>query len=140
MQFKPSAEAVDLAISSQRWYGWMLSSRIDGESRNRIGIDRLQARRNISMRLSKLFMCISDALSKRGEKDMCIMQFTMFEAHFRSPVKNNILKALKLNENKESDQFAEKLAQEILSWVEEGHRPDLFKIERPNVLILARQK
>lgn len=140
MQFKPSPEAVDYAIKSQRWYGWMLSSRIDGESRNRIGIDRLQARRNISMRLSKLFMCISDALKRRGEKEMCILQFTFLDAQFRTPVRDNILKALKLSKNVESSQFSRKIANELLCWVEEGHRPDLFKIEKPNLLILARQQ
>lgn len=140
MQFRPSAEAVDSAIKSQKWYGWMLSSRIDGESRNRIGIDKMQARRNISVRLSKLFMCIADALRKRGTDHMCIMEFTPIDAHFRSPVKDNILRTLKLKLNKDSEEFASKLAQELLSWVEEGHRPDLFRIDRPNLLILARQQ
>ena len=140
MQFRPSVEAVDLAIKSQGWYGWLLKSRIDGESRNKVNIDRILARRNIALKLTKLFLCIADALRRRGESEMCLLHFGVVDTEFRGSVKDKILDALKLSDNKESEIFVGKIAGELLNWVNDGHRPDLFKIDKPNLLILARSR
>ena len=140
MQFRPSPETVELAIKSQRWYGWLLDSRIDGESRIKIGIDKLSARRNITLRLARFFICISEMLSRKGCGEICILDFGVLKPEFRSPIRDKILKALRLPRNKTSQDFVNHLAEELVKWVQEGHRPDLFKMDKPNLLVLARSK
>ena len=94
MNFVPSEKAIDFAIKSQGLFAPLSKNRLDGRSRINFNVSREMARNLTAIRLTRLFLYISDIIRKRQQKDFCILHYGPVETEFRDIVKKKILKEI----------------------------------------------